>query len=50
MHIMFTLLKEREFQGVITIESAPGYEFECTYPESDIRILEDVEYLKQNME
>ncbi len=50
MNIMFTLLKEREFQGVITIESAPGYEFECTYPESDIRILEDVEYLKQNME
>lgn len=50
MEIIFSLLKERNFEGVITIEAAPGYEFECTYPESDIRILEDVDYLKKHME
>lgn len=38
------VLDETGYDGVVTIESAPGFMFECKYPESDIRILEDVKY------
>ncbi|MDY6184844.1 MAG: hypothetical protein SPI22_05445 [Eubacteriales bacterium] len=31
-------VKELEFDGVMTIESAPGCRFVCKYPESDERI------------
>ena len=34
------VLKEIAFDGILTIESAPGCVFECAYPESDKRILE----------
>ena len=35
-----SVLKEVDFDGILTIESAPGCVFECVYPESDKRILE----------
>ena len=40
------VLKEIEFDGVLTIESAPGYRFKCKYPESDERILKTYEFWK----
>ena len=33
-------LCEISFDGILTIESAPGFRFTCVYPESDKRILE----------
>ena len=33
------VLREMSFDGILTIESAPGLKFECSYPESDDRIL-----------
>lgn len=32
------------FEGVLTIESAPGYRFECRYPDSDERIAKTTAY------
>ena len=40
INIIADVLKEIGFDGVLTIESAPGFQFACAYPESDIRILE----------
>lgn len=40
------VLKEINFDGVLTIESAPGFHFECAYPESDKRINETYAYWK----
>lgn len=34
------ILREISFDGILTIESAPGFKFKCVYPESDERILE----------
>ena len=34
------VLKEIEFEGIVTLECAPGYRFECKYPESDRKIQE----------
>ena len=34
------VLKEIEFGGIVTVECAPGYRFECKYPESDRKIQE----------
>ena len=34
------VLREISFDGILTIESAPGFRFKCVYPESDERILE----------
>lgn len=42
--IIAQVLKEINYDGVVTVESAPGYMFECKYPESDKRILENVKY------
>ena len=28
------------FEGIVTLECAPGFKFECKYPQSDIRIQE----------
>ena len=33
------VLREISFDGILTIESAPGFKFKCVYPESDKRIL-----------
>ncbi len=32
------------YEGILTIESAPGYQFPCVYPESDERILATRDY------
>ena len=40
------VLQDIKFDGVLTIESAPGLLFECKYPESDERILETFEIWK----
>ncbi|MBR4081461.1 MAG: sugar phosphate isomerase/epimerase [Clostridia bacterium] len=37
-------IKAFGFDGVMTIESAPGFMFECVYPESDRRILDTIGY------
>lgn len=37
-------IKEFGFEGVLTIESAPGYRFECRYPDSDERIAKTTAY------
>ena len=41
------LIKKIGFDGVLTIESAPGFKFECKYPESDIRINKTFDYWKK---
>ena len=38
------VLKNVEYDGILTIESDPGFKFECKYPESDKRILETLKY------
>ena len=40
IQMMADVLKEIAFDGILTIESAPGCQFACAYPESDRRILE----------
>ena len=40
------VIKDINYNGVLTNESAPGYKFKCEYPESDIRIKETFEYWK----
>lgn len=40
MQIISDVLRDIKFDGIATIESAPGYKFECKYPESDERILQ----------
>ena len=42
-------LKDFGFEGILTIESAPGYRFECKYPESDIKINKTFAYWKNMM-
>lgn len=42
-------IKEFGFKGVLTIESAPGYRFECRYPESDERIAKSTAYWRSMM-
>ena len=37
-------IKETEFDGVVTIESAPGVHYECKYPESDEKINKSFSY------
>ena len=41
------VLKEIDYRGILTIESAPGCMFRCAYPESDKRILETYKLWKQ---
>ena len=40
------LLKNREYDGVLTIESAPGYQFECAGADADNGILKTYSYWK----
>ena len=40
------VLADLKFDGILTIESAPGFQFKCEYPESDIRIKETFEFWK----
>ncbi len=40
------VLRDIKYDGILTIESAPGFKFECKYPESDKRILETFEQWK----
>ena len=40
------VLKEIEFEGIVTLECAPGYRFECKYPESDRKIQESFDLWK----
>lgn len=49
MQMIAKVLKEIRFDGVLTIESAPGFMFECKYPESDDRILKNLKQLKTLM-
>ncbi len=46
MHIVAETLKEVGFDGIITIESAPGFTFECRGEEADRRIAFTREYWK----
>lgn len=41
------VLKDLKYEAILTIESAPGFKFECKYPESDERILKTFEYWKK---
>lgn len=41
------VLRDIKFDGVLTIESAPGFKFECVYPESDERILQTFDLWKK---
>lgn len=41
------VLREINFDGVLTIESAPGFQFKCQYPESDERIIKTFNYWKE---
>jgi sugar phosphate isomerase/epimerase len=41
------VLKTIGFDGVLTIESAPGFVFPCAYPESDERILQTYKIWKE---
>ena len=47
VEIIANVLKEIGFDGILTIESAPGYRFDCRYPESDKRINETFAYWKK---
>lgn len=40
------VIRDFGFDGVLTIESAPGFQFPCSYPKSDQRILETCRYWK----
>ncbi|MBQ6990952.1 MAG: hypothetical protein IJN58_07835 [Clostridia bacterium] len=40
------VIRDFGFDGVLTIESAPGFQFPCVYPESDQKILETCRYWK----
>lgn len=44
------VLKAIEYDGILTLECAPGFKFECKYPESDERILKNFEYWKSLFE
>ena len=46
MKMIANVLKHIGFDGVLTIESAPGLKFQCAYSESDRRILENYELWK----
>lgn len=45
--IIADVLREIGFNGILTIESAPGFTFKCVYPESDERILKTYELWKK---
>ena len=47
VQIVADALKEIDYHGILTIESAPGFMFPCVYPESDRRILETYEIWKR---
>ena len=46
MSVIARVLKEIDFDGILTIESAPGFQFKCVYPESDIKINQTFDYWK----
>ena len=43
------VFREISFDGILTIESAPGFKFKCVYPESDKRILETYALWKKHI-
>ena len=43
IQMIASVLSDIKYDGVLTIESAPGFMFECKYPESDERILRSYE-------
>lgn len=45
--VIAAVLREINFDGVLTIESAPGFKFKCQYPESDERIIKTYNYWKE---
>ena len=47
VQIIADVLQEISYDGILTIESAPGFQFACAYPESDTRILETYALWKQ---
>ena len=47
MEMIARVLRDIKYEGVLTIESAPGFMFECKYPESDERILQTFELWKR---
>ena len=47
MEMIARVLSDIKYEGVLTIESAPGFMFECKYPESDERILQTFELWKR---
>lgn len=47
IEIIADVLRRVGFNGVLTIESAPGFSFKCEYPESDLRINETYSYWKK---
>lgn len=46
MQIIANVLKDLKYDEILTIESAPGFKFECRFPESDERIIKTFEYWK----
>lgn len=46
IEIIARVLKEIKYNGIVTIESAPGYMFECRGAEADRRIIETFDYWK----
>lgn len=42
-------IKDVEFDGILTIESAPNFKFRCTDDEADFGIMEDFRYLSENL-
>lgn len=47
VQIIADVLKEIAYDGILTIESAPGFMFPCVYPDSDKRILQTYAIWKQ---
>ena len=44
------ILKEINYEGIVTLECAPGYRFECKYPESDRKIQESFDLWRSYQE
>lgn len=47
MNVIAKVLEDIKYDGVLTIESAPGFKFECKYPVADERILQTFELWKK---